>query len=174
MRLPQLSELNKTQMSVVEIKGFTCLDYAEDGEMRDSLNISCDNYPSITPRRARKILRENIGGATEIHSIEGKLMWVSGTDFIVDGVVKGTVTEGKKSIASITKRVVIFPDKKVYDASKDEFKPIEVTAKSTGNVVFSSNKITVTTGIFGDFNDGDAIEITGCTVNTENNRYQEG
>ena len=170
MRLPQLSELNKTQMSVVEIKGFTCLDYAEDGEMRDSLNISCDNYPSITPRKARTILRENIGNATEIHSIEGKLMWVSGTDFIVDGVVKGTVTEGKKSIASITKRVVIFPDKKVYDASKDEFKPIEVTAKSTGNVVFSSNKITVTTGIFGGFNDGDAIEITGCTVNTENNR----
>ena len=59
--------------------------------------------------------------AARRYSVGNKLCWVDGTKFVYDGVVKGTVTAGKKSMAEYFGIILIFPDKKYYNYNTDTF-----------------------------------------------------
>ena len=54
MKLPQISyDVGKAQSEIVAMRGINYSDQLQDGDLRDSLNISARRYPYITTRRAR-------------------------------------------------------------------------------------------------------------------------
>lgn len=177
MRLPLLQEeRNRTQRQLVAFGGINYSASAREGELLDSEGLSTARHPYISQRNGRGTERtygntaDSTTWPTALHASKEALCVVHGTDFSYNGVVKGTVTAGEKFMASIGQRVVIFPDKKYYDFSANEFGSLENTYVSgASEITFSTNTIT-TTGANFSFRAGDAVEISGCTVNAVNNK----
>ncbi|MBQ8603910.1 MAG: hypothetical protein IJ410_03580 [Oscillospiraceae bacterium] len=169
MQLPILqSAPRNTTVKTVQFGGINRGSYANDGQLADSKNISLDDYPALTPRRAKKVILEGMENPQAVYSYNGKLAYIDGTDFYFDGEKKGSVSRTEKQITAITDRIIIFPDKMCFDISDGKLTALECEYKATG-ATFTENSITVTGDDFA-FKDGDAIEITGCTVNKGNNR----
>ncbi|MBQ7346112.1 MAG: hypothetical protein IJW45_08670 [Oscillospiraceae bacterium] len=149
---------------------------AGDGEIWDMQNMTSDHHPLLSSRRGRWKKGELVspGG---IFSWDG-LCWVDGTTFYFDGAEKGTVSEGKKVFASMGAYVLIFPDKAYYNVDTGEFGSMEASWSGKG-VVFSdgtlygeaatANCISCEGVRWEDyFRSGDAVTITGCTVEANN------
>lgn len=169
MNLPYLRPTgNPTKVETVAMRGINYSDMLQDGDLRDSLNLSARRYPYIATRRAR-VKQDGYAGATGL-TAWGKLVAVQGTSLLYDGEVVGTVTEGEKQFAVVNTKMVIWPDKVYLDMTTKEVKPLgaKVTGKSA---TFTANSIRVSG--WGDltelFKKGDAITITGCTSLTANN-----
>lgn len=181
MYLPQLqTELQRTTQKTVEFKGINYTNMAQDGEMRDSLNISTDNYPTLSPRKARTVVQDSLTSPTDIFSVNGKLGWIDGTSFVYDGVTKGTVTAGEHYLRVITNRIVIFPDKKIYNATTDTFENMEASFTVSGKIEFliatndpsedQTMTITGASNLQNTFRAGDVIHIENGTVVPANNK----
>lgn len=114
MRLvePRNIELNTDVIS--EFLGLNMTDTARNNQFASMLNLSSDRFPFIHPRKSRELI-STLTSATAIFSDGLKLATVEGTSFKYDGVVKGTVTAGAKSMVEFNQYIVIFPDKKAYD-----------------------------------------------------------
>lgn len=170
MKLPQISyDMSKGQSEVVAMRGINYSDQLQDGDLRDSLNLSARRYPYITARRARE-KQEGYAAATAM-TAWGKLVAVEGTDLFYDGEIVGQVTEGEKQFAVVNTKMVIWPDKVYLDMSSKEVK--DLGAKLTGSKAAFTTSTMKVTG-WGDltlhFKTGDAITITGCTTQTANNK----
>lgn len=167
--LPKLSRsASAIKRDILEFKGINLGNMPQDGELRDSLNISADEYPCLSPRLPRKVIKESLTNPSTIFSKNDKLAVVDGTSFIYDGTPRGSVTAGPKQIASIGNRIVIFPDKKYYDTRTNTFGVLEAT-QIVANATFAANKIT-TPGASFIFTEGDSVIITGCTYHPANNK----
>lgn len=170
MKLPQISyDVSKSQSEIVAMRGINYSDQLQDGDLRDSLNVSARRYPYITTRRARA-KQDGYTAATAL-TAWGKLVGVEGTNLLYDGEVVGQVTEGEKQFAVVNTRMVIWPDKVYLDMTSREVK--DLGAKLTGNgATFTTSEMKVSG--WGDltlhFNAGDAITITGCTTQEANNK----
>ena len=104
-----------------------------------------------------------------MHAKEGLLV-IDGTSVKYNGTVVGTVTEGRKELATIGQYIVIFPDKKYYKVDTGTFGSMEESyAAAAGTLTFTDSTIT-TTGDSFNFKTGDAVVITGCTTAPENNK----
>lgn len=177
MVLPVLrQEQNRTQRQLVSFGGINYSESAREGELLDSQGLTSARYPYLSQRIGRGTER-TYGGAdddttwpTALHASKEALCVVHGTDFSYNGIVKGTVTAGEKQMASIGQRVVIFPDKKYYDFNLDEFGSLEETYVSGASEITFTTASIVTGGADFNFRAGDAVEITGCTVNVGNNK----
>lgn len=149
-----------------------------DGYLYDMRNLSGALYPVLSPRKGRTAVR----GLTKPNGLfaREKLCFVDGTDFYYDGAVKGQVTDGEKRFARLGAYVLIFPDKVYYNTTTDEFGALEVNwtgaaeithyvydAEGDAETVYAGNAIT-TTGAAFPFEAGDAVEITGSAVDTNN------
>ena len=150
---------------------------AGDGDLTDMLNLTSDHYPVLSvrpPRYLHKILADPGG----IYAWD-KLCWVDGEGFYYDGKRKGTVTRGQKVFGHVGAYIVILPDKAYYNLVTDTFGSLE--ARWSGQELYfgngklyeeeaAANRIRAE-GI--DWNDyfraGDAVTISGCTVNPGNN-----
>lgn len=151
---------------------------AGDGAIWDMQNMTGDHYPVLATRERRHLFckLEKPGG---IFAWD-KLCWVDGTQFIYDGEVKGEVTEGLKTFASIGRFVVIFPDKCFYNMDTDTFGSLEARWQSEkltfGNGLLygeeaDANMIRCEGVNWSDFfREGDAVTISGCKIHPENNK----
>ena len=187
MRLPRLEEnSNVSRQSIINFRGLNYSCRTNDGEFEDCLNLSTDDYPCLSQRKKRQEL-SSYTNPTTLFSKSGL--------FIIDGTavkyraidsdsftVVGTVTAGKKQMAAIGNYVLIFPDKKYYNISSQEFGDMEAAYVSSENQISFNGSAEgsdtdamkystiTTTGKNFNFRVGDAIEVTGCTVNPENNK----
>ena len=180
MRLPYLAEINNdTKRSVINFLGINYGNQVTDGELEDCLNLSTDEFPCLSQRKKRLPETQYISPTT-IFSKSG-LFVIDGTRVLYNGENIGTVTAGKKQMASIGNYVVIFPDKKYYNVDTKVFGDMEETYTSgAGQITFAASvagsdddgkySTITTTGADFKFRVGDAIEISGCTVNPENNQ----
>ena len=170
MKLPQISyDVGKSQSEIVAMRGINYSDQIQDGDLRDSLNLSARRYPYITTRRARE-KQEGYTSATAL-TAWGKLVAVEGTNLLYDGEIVGQVSEGEKQFAVVNTKMVIWPDKVYLDMNSREVK--DLGAKLTGSkATFTTSSMKVTG--WGDltlhFKAGDAITITGCTTQAANNK----
>ncbi len=149
---------------------------AGDGEIFDMENLSAREYPLLTPR-ARRGLTETLEQPGGLGAGE-RLFWAAGTAFYYDGEPVGTLEAGKKTFALMGDRILIFPDRKYYDASAGVFGSMEAGRSGTASfengtitgVPAEANTLTVTGADWGtDFRPGDAVSISGCTLHPENN-----
>ncbi|MHB1153992.1 MAG: hypothetical protein ACYCWE_20795 [Eubacteriales bacterium] len=138
-------------------------------------NMSSDKYPLMTSRG----LRYKTAAPTSLTAFAAfdKTFWVDGTNFLYDGVIKGTVTAGAKLFAALNAYIIIMPDKKYYKPAADEFGSLE--ASWTGSVTFedgllygvAANDNTISTaGTAFPFAAGDAVKISGCVTYPDNNQ----
>lgn len=170
MRLPQIPyDVGKAQSEIVAMRGINYSDQTQDGDLRDSLNLSARRYPYITARRAR-VQQEGYADATAL-TAWGKLVAVVGTDLLYDGEIVGQVTEGEKQFAVVNTKMVIWPDKVYLDMTSREVKPLGATLTGSGAAFTNSTmKVTGWDDLTLHFNTGDAITISGCTTQEANNK----
>ena len=110
MRMPFLKVTkNKTEKYIVNFRGINFGEGYSDGEFIETRNLSTEKYPCITPRRERVKVGE-YSSPSSLHSKDG-LMVVDGTRVLFDGRQIGTVTDGRKQMATVGNYVCIFPDK---------------------------------------------------------------
>jgi len=120
MRLPNLPYAgNKAKKSSIEWKGLNRKALIADDEFSYTQNLSTKDFPLISPRPSREVLHTLTVGNALFASTQ--LAWVDGTSFLYNGVSKGSVTSGEKSMVELSQRIVIFPDKKSYDVVGDSF-----------------------------------------------------
>lgn len=120
-QLPVIQSMGSKQKPA--IMSFSQLNRGEaiqDHELSNGSNLNSDLFPVLTQRPSREIV-QTIANPHGIFSANGKLCYVSGTDFYYDGVIKGTVTAGLKSFTIFQKKVIIMPDRKYYDFGTDVF-----------------------------------------------------
>ena len=163
--------------STVKFAGYNHTEAACDGGIYDMTNLTGDHYPVLASRKSRYRVRMlNIPNG--MCAYDG-LFWVDGTGFYANGVQKGMVENSRKRFCALGNYVVILPDKKYYNRLTDEFGSIE--SEWTGNVKIANgsyagedaeaNTITAVGVDFSEyFREGDAIEISGCTNHSVNNR----
>lgn len=109
------------ERDVINFYGINRLPKKRKGELAGMRNLSSQYPGCVYPRPPRKVVRTLNDGKALFACANGKLCWVDGTNFVYDGVVKGTVTAGPKSMADFFGNVLIFPDKKVYNYNNDTF-----------------------------------------------------
>lgn len=178
MKLPDMIYRDNIKRVVQTVfKGYNHNLYAGDGEIYDMTNMSSIHYPLLSSRPPRRLFTTLV----KPNGIFGrdKLCWVDGTAFYYDSVLKGNVTDTKKTFAAIGPHIVILPDKKYYNTATDTFGSLE--ASRTGAVTFQDGTL------FGEsaeantihaadvswsnyFKTGDAVTISGCVTLTDNNK----
>ena len=165
------SSKSKTEKYMVQFRGLNYGEGYADGELQDSRNLSSEKYPCITPRRER-VKEAYYASPSSLHSKDGLLV-VDGKSVYYNKVKVGTVTAGRKQIATIGNYIVIFPDKVYYNVAEGTFNEMEVGKQYT-MLEFTSdtNECTIKTaeGWTWPFRVGDAVEISRCEVNPSNNK----
>ena len=166
MILPYLTETsNPSKKYTVSFRGINYGEGYQDGEMVECENLSTEKYPCIS-QRAKRVKVSQFTTPHTLHAKDGIIV-IDETNVFYNQTKVGEVTPGRKQTATIGNYVVIFPDKAYYNVATNTFGSMEETFKATG-LVFTANSIT-TTGEF-KFRDGDAVEISGCTKASENNK----
>ncbi len=151
---------------------------AGDGELWDMRNLTGRLYPLLATRPPRRLYR-TLSKPGGLFSWDG-LCWVDGDGFFYGGVRRGTVTPGMKRFAAIGAYIIIMPDKAYYDTGTGTFGSLE-SRWSGGSLTFTNGTLygeaadanTVQApGVNWEawFKPGDAVEISGCTRHTENNK----
>lgn len=171
MFLPYLKEgTSKSTQRVINFLGLNYSEQFQDGEFSDTKNVTADNFPTISQRRKR--VKEGQYIAPSSLYAKAGLFVVDGTRVLYNGEFVGEVTEGEKQMVAVGNILVIFPDKKYYNAETKTFGTMEIEY-TAADLVFGTNAdgmSTITTsGEDFKFSVGDAITISGCSVAPENN-----
>lgn len=179
MRLPAMKYSGKQKKTTqVRFSGMNHTLGANDGSIWDMSNMTSDHAPLLATRKKRWLFRtlQRPGG---IFACE-KLCWVDSGKFYYDGAEKGTVTEGKKTFATMGSSIVILPDCCTYNIKTDTF--------SSMGAIWEGESLTFRNGkLYGEeananavycegadwgrnFKAGDAVTISGCTIVPGNNK----
>lgn len=118
-KIPNANKLLKSYQ--VNYGGLNHTIGAGDGEIYDMRNLSSDHYPVLSPREKRKIIR-TLTSPNAMFCYGEHMAWIDGTNFYYDGEIYGTVTAGEKTMAVLTDRIIIMPDKKYFDTRTAEAK----------------------------------------------------
>jgi len=139
MNLPEMPYKSANKKSYqTKFGGYNHTLGASDGEIYDMTNMTSDNYPVLSPRHQRYLLRS----LTKPHGIfnhGNKMMWVDGTTFYYDGVAYGTVADSDKQFAAINNRIIIFPDKKYFNTDTLKSKGTYATVAALKSAVPTPN-----------------------------------
>lgn len=155
----------RSEPYIVNFRGVNYSENYTDGEFAQTENLTSEKYPCITPRRARTLDGQYENGTT-LATKDGLVIVADQKVYYSEEEV-GTVTAGRKQIATVGNLVCIFPDKKYFDVTEDTLtlRDMGVSYKATG-LVFTDSTIT-TTGADWPFRAGDAVKISGCTIQSE-------
>ena len=120
MKMPILENIENTFTQPLLFQGLNMKELIEDKEISFGINLDSELIPAIAPRKPMSIL-ETRTAPHNFMMVEGKPMYVDSTNLVYNGVVRGRVTAGRKSIVDFNGFLVIFPDKKYYDYIDDEW-----------------------------------------------------
>lgn len=138
MKLPSMKYADGIRKAVqVRFGGYNHNLGTGDGEIYDMKNLSSVNYPLLSVRPKRK-LNKTLSEPGDIFGHE-RLLVIDGTGLYYDGILRGEVQPGKKRIAALGDRLVIFPDKKVLNV-KYERKGIFGTKEQLFEEVLNPSK----------------------------------
>ena len=154
MNLPYLKvNKRKTAQTIVAFRGVNYGEGAHEGQLEDSRNVTSERFPCLSPRAGRSTEGE-YENATAVY-FKGKRLVVDGTKLLYDGEEIATVSEGKKQFASVNTKVIIFPDKIVWDTESGEVRSLgaEYTAQAGMLEIVGNNAVAVHLGKY----NGEAI-----------------
>ncbi len=113
--------------------GLTNPDRATDGNIVKMENLTSEHYPALSPRTQRRIL-ESIENCHAFGFFDGKLYYVSGTEFYYDGVKMANVEDNDKRILQFPGRLMMLPDKIIIQSTTEYYRvaPGNTAYKVTG------------------------------------------
>lgn len=164
--MPYLNPYPEERRAIYQFTGYDSRARISDGASREMRNLSHDAFPCITPRQPRRLVQAYTAPSALFHKGD-KMIVVDGTDFLVDGVKKGAVIAGKKQMAAMQTKVLVWPDKVYYDTASDEFLAMDIT-QTSATATFTNNTLTLDKPVA--FKKGDGVQITGCQQE-QNNRF---
>lgn len=140
MILPNLTSTNIATLDTVEFRGYNHTETVQEGEFYDMMNLTGDMYPVLTVRKPRGTVKK----LTKPNGLLGKekLCYVDGTEVFYDDKKIADVTDGEKTLCSMSAYICIFPDKLIYNISTGELKKIEESYTATGSVKYESSYLT--------------------------------
>lgn len=173
--LPTLQPNNIIKHTTSAFGGYDVRPDAGERGAAAMTNMMSDKYPLMASRGLR-YKTASVAALTAFAAFD-KTFYVAGTNFLYDGVAKGTVTAGAKLFAALNAYIIIMPDKKYYKPATGEFGSLE--ASWTGSVTFTDGVLygvvangntILTTGAVFPFAPGDAVKISGCVTYPANNK----
>lgn len=140
MRLPNMKYMeNRQQKMAVQFLGVNYGEDGADGQFAETRNLSSRMFPCLSQRPGRQNQVGSYENATAVWCRDG-LIVVDGTDLKHNGVKVGTVSPGKKQFANVNTKVVIMPDKVMYDTATGEMRGLEAEYTAGSGVNFRDNK----------------------------------
>lgn len=120
MELPKLGKIRGGRPVTMQFGGLNRMVTSSPSEPGEMFNMSVDDLPTLKPRDSRSVLSTHASALNSIFA--GPVMcYVEGTSFYYNGVSKGTVTAGIKTMLDFNGKIVIFPDRKYYDYGTNIF-----------------------------------------------------
>ncbi len=175
MKLPLINQVVSRRKLIGQFGGLDELDLINENEFSCMKNLSSCHYPAAGTRPARGKIQKTLQAPHGLYYKNG-LVYVDGTKLVYKEKEIATVTDGEKQIVGMGAYIVVWPDKVVYNTQTDVLIQVEQSwqqagAATIGPVIAGSTFIKITcAGIGTKFEKYDAIEISGCTVNTELNK----
>ena len=119
MQLPYIQNTRRIISKPLLFSGLNRKQIIDDSELSNGKNLNTETLPALSPRKPHKAITGTIASTAML--VNDKLVMVSGTSFYYDGVARGTLTAGSKSMVDFNGKIVIFPDKKYYDYGTSTF-----------------------------------------------------
>lgn len=156
---------------VVDFRGLNYGEGYTEGEFSDCKNISIEKYPCLSPRYGRKDFVDIVDQPSTLFVKDNRLLAVIG-----EGVWRvdsdgsftwvGSVSSGRKQIASVGNYILVFPDKVYYNDETGEFGQMEwtVTGRPYYDLVFGTDSVTAKSDMYTRMSGvrvGDAITFSG-------------
>ena len=164
MRMPYLPQGGGISAVIESIGGLWLTGDYENGSLAGGLHLGGES-PALCQRRAPR--DEGKYEDPQAMAVSGgRLAIIRGSRVIWDGADIGRVTEGKKHMAVIGKRMVIFPDKKYIDTGTGTLCEMEASVTASG-LTFEGGCIELAEGRW-PFAEGDGVEISGCAEHKAN------
>lgn len=161
MRLPSLpNRIRHNPVQTLAFLGLNKTNNTRDGEFSDTLGLSSAEYPFIRPITTRT--QQTATSPTDIYIWDGDIFVVDGTSLKKNGTSVATVTAGKKQMAVINTKLVVFPDKLYIDLTNDQPTSL-ITSETYSSAVVTNNSITAT-GIGNTFHEGDTVDLSGTGI----------
>ena len=121
MYLPALSNMeSRRQQQIITFGGINYGQNTQDGQLADCRNLTAEHFPCLHPRAGRKTAVSGLTAPENIFAAEGNLYIVDNGALKLEGETILTLTPGRKQMAVINSKLVIFPDKKWYDLKTGE------------------------------------------------------
>ncbi len=146
MRLPQIPYPNykhsrvKTKIQTLDFRGLNLSAGAGEGELSDSKGITTKDYPWMVQRPGRAPV-EGYSYPSDVFEWDGHLVVVDSGYLYMDGEIIANVAEGKKQIAIVNTKMVIYPDKTVIDLTTGDVKPMAASVYNHGTAYLSTDTI---------------------------------
>ena len=191
MKLPVLPyNIQHNPVQITQFRGLNLTPNTTEGELADMRGISTSNYPLITPRNPRQQFTAytNVQDVyvwdqvqyvfDKVGSGDVKIKKNDGTDITIIGTIS---TEGKKSVAVINSKMVVYPDKIYVDLVNSTVNSLitttETYASGSWTAITSNNAgvnyvIVTATGIGTAFKVGDAVELTATGFSAKHSIVQ--
>lgn len=127
---PMRRSVHLVEQCQTEFRGRVHRAAAGDGVIYDDWNVCADRYPALTvrPRRDVRAIVQKPNGLL----VRDCLAWVEGTTLKVDGAAVAQVTDSRKLMCGIQKKICIWPDKVIYDRETGELTPMEASWSGKG------------------------------------------
>lgn len=152
---------------------------AAEGSLCCTRNLSLEDAPVLRPRAPRQRLGR-LGNPGGLFALDA-LYWVDGDTLYRNGAAAATLSApGAKRMAALGRRLVIFPDKLLFDPAAGMALPLERTASTActfADGTFAGESAEANTILAADptwdwtdfFRPGDAVSISGAAA-AENDR----
>lgn len=138
---------NRAERQTIAFRGVRYGEGAQEGELEDSRNLTSARFPCLSPRAGRAE-EGSYKSATAVF-FKGKMLVVDGTKLLYGGVEIGTVSEGEKQIVAVNSKVVIFPDKIMYDVNTETLQSLEASYTGVeGSASFTANSMYINMGAY--------------------------
>lgn len=136
-QMPGMRDTGQYRQGPMGFGGYNHNLWADGRDLYDAANLSLRHLPVLTSREARGRVRafKKFNGMTSLNG----LIWVDGTGLYAGGELVGQVADSFKRFAVMGSRVVIFPDKKVYDTAAGTMSDLE--ARAEGRAIFTLSRL---------------------------------
>lgn len=125
MRLPELAAVQKNTNMIGSFLGINQGMNIADNEFADMANMTNDNFPVLTTRAERGVVKSITGKFHGMANNMQKLVWCEGTRLYYDSTPVMDVEDSDKQFVMMGAWLAIFPDKKLYNTETREIKDIE-------------------------------------------------
>ncbi len=143
MRLPMLNDISKNREMISAFHGYHHDFVIGDNEFYQEENLSADSYPTLTPRKRRKKIRDFI--RLDGFCVNNGLCWVDNGKVYYNGArLDGDVSLTPKQMIAMGAYILIWPDKKYFNTQKvsEGVGSLEKTFTTMSPTTFSLTRVT--------------------------------